>query len=238
LGFDEINHIAFLISTFYQDSLYVPNMRAYSQVAAAVAPTFDVDSPDVTALIALLRTNGTVVDPTVNAFIPAAARGLPDGTDLIFGATLERLPPLQRRAYTPAPTTDAQEAVRAQAAAATYLRLIKRLYEGSVKMVAGTDNLSGLSLHGELELYERAGIPAPAVLQIATILPARVMKDELDYGSIAAGKVADLVIVRGRPAERIRDLRRTETVVRAGVVYSADELYRAAGLSPAVSSAR
>jgi cytosine/adenosine deaminase-related metal-dependent hydrolase len=46
------------------------------------------------------------------------------------------------------------------------------------------------------------------VLQIATIVPARVMKDDKDYGSIAVGKVADLVIVDGQPATRIRDLRR------------------------------
>src|SRR4029079_16735972 len=47
LGFDEFQHSAFLFSTFFQDSLYVPAMRAYSSVAAVVAPTFDVDAPRV-----------------------------------------------------------------------------------------------------------------------------------------------------------------------------------------------
>ena len=81
-------------------------------------------------------------------------------------------------------------------------------------------------------MYERAGIPAPAVLQIATIIPARVMKDDKDYGSIARGKIADLAIVNGRPAERITDLRRTERVVRAGRPYESKTLYEAAGLNP------
>ena len=49
LGFDEFQHAAFLFSTFFQDSLYVPQMRAYSSISAAVAPTFDVNSPQVTA---------------------------------------------------------------------------------------------------------------------------------------------------------------------------------------------
>ena len=45
LGYDEIQHAAFLFSTFFQDSLYVPTMRAYSAVATAVAPNFDVQRP-------------------------------------------------------------------------------------------------------------------------------------------------------------------------------------------------
>ena len=48
LGFDEVNHAAFLFSTFYQDSLYVPRMRAYSLVATTVAPNIDVDGAPMT----------------------------------------------------------------------------------------------------------------------------------------------------------------------------------------------
>jgi imidazolonepropionase-like amidohydrolase len=125
-----------------------------------------------------------------------------------------------------------QSAARAAANNASYNRMLKRLYDAGVTLVPGTDNIPGLSLHGELEIYERAGIPAPAVLQIATIVPARVMKDDKDYGSIAVGKIADLAIVNGRPAEKITDLRRTERVVRAGRVYDSKALYEAAGLSP------
>jgi imidazolonepropionase-like amidohydrolase len=58
------------------------------------------------------------------------------------------------------------------------------------------------------------------------------MKDDKDYGSIAPGKIADLAIVNGKPAERIGDLRRTEKVVRAGRVYDSKALYEAAGLTP------
>jgi imidazolonepropionase-like amidohydrolase len=125
-----------------------------------------------------------------------------------------------------------QSAARAAANNANYSRLLKRLYDAGVTLVPGTDNLPGLSLHGELEIYERAGIPAPAVLQIATIVPARVMKDDKDYGSIAVGKIADLAIVNGRPAEKITDLRRTERVVRAGRVYDSKALFEAANLTP------
>jgi imidazolonepropionase-like amidohydrolase len=230
LGFDEFQHAAFLFSTFYQDSLYVPRMRAYSEVATNVAPTFDVDAPRVTDLISFLRDRRTVVDGTFNVW-QNRSRPLPDGNDPIFGPTIAWMPPLMKRGFRTSPPPP-EAAARAEAASANYRRMLKRLYDAGITLVPGTDNVPGLSLHGELEVYERAGIPAPAVLQIATIVPARVMKDDKDYGSIARGKIADLAIVNGRPAEHITDLRRTERVVRAGRVYDSKALYEAAGLNP------
>jgi imidazolonepropionase-like amidohydrolase len=179
LGFDEINHAAFLFSTFYPDSLYLP-MRAYSAVAAAVAPNLNVDGPELTALIDLFRERGTVIDGTFNLWMRETSDSV------------------------------------SQKSNANYLRLIKRLDSAGVTLVPGTD---GSNYNSELENYERAGISASKVLQIATIVPARVMRDDKDYGSIAVGKIADLFLVDGKPAERVADLRKVERVVRAGRVY-------------------
>ena len=231
LGFDEFHHAAFLFSTFFQDSLYVPRMRAYSGVANDVAPTFDVNAPQVTELISFLRDRGTVVDGTFNVW-QDASQPLADGTNAVMGPTIAWMPPLMARGYKSGPPASPEAAARAEAASVNYRRMLKRLYDAGVTLVPGTDNVPGLSLHGELEVYERAGIPAAAVLQIATIVPARVMKDDKDYGSISVGKVADLAIVNGNPAERITNLRRTERVVRAGRVYDSKALYEAAGLNP------
>ena len=186
LGFDEFQHAAFLFSTFFQDSLYVPRMRAYSEVATTVAPTFDVDAPRVTDLISFLRDRRTVIDGTFNVW-QDRSRPLPDGNDPIFGPTIAWMPDLMKRSFRTSPPPP-EAAARAEATSANYRRMLKRLYDAGVTIVPGTDNVPGLSLHGELEVYERAGIPAPAVLQIATIIPARVMKDDKDYGSIARGQ--------------------------------------------------
>lgn len=64
LGFDEINHSAFLFSTFYPDSLYLPAMRPYSGVAQAVAPRIDVNSAQMTAMLNTFKTHRTVIDGT------------------------------------------------------------------------------------------------------------------------------------------------------------------------------
>ena len=231
LGYDEFQHAAFLFSTFYQDSLYVPRMRAYSNLAAVLAPTFDVDAPRVTDLIGFLRTRGTVVDGTFNVYQVRSSL-LPDGTDAVFGPTLSWLGPLTQRALAPRGGLSPQDAARAAAGASNYSKYLKRLYDAGVTLVAGTDNFEGLSYQGELEIYERAGIPAAAVLQIATIVPARVMGDTANYGSITVGKVADLAIVAGKPYERVTDLRKTERVVRAGRVYRTRDLYVATGINP------
>ena len=206
LGFDEINHAAFLFSSFYQDSLYLPTMRAYSAVASAVAPNIDVESREMTAMIDALREHRTVIDGTFSLWVQGADGG--------------------GRAGGPGGGANAEKAN------ANYLRLIRRLYDAGVTMVPGTDNISSSSYHAELELYERAGIPAAQVLQMATIGSARVMKDDREYGSIAPGKVADLVIIDGRPAERIADLRKVERVVRAGRAYVPAEIVAAVRGAP------
>jgi imidazolonepropionase-like amidohydrolase len=106
---------------------------------------------------------------------------------------------------------------------ATYGRLTKLLYDGGVLLLAGSDGGVANYLE-ELRLLERAGIPAANVLQIATLNGARAMKDDANYGSIARGKVADIIVVNGRPAESIADLARIETVIRAGRLYRVSDL--------------
>ena len=198
LGFDEVQHAAFLLSDFFPDSLYLPTMRAYSAVATAVAPTFDVDSPGMKSLIAFLAEHKTVIDGTFNLWIGGGAA--------IVGAG------------------GSNNQSRADS---TYLKLITRLYEAGVPLVAGTDNANGVTYRRELEMYVRAGIPVARVLQIATIDAARFMGEARDYGSLQVGKVADLVVIDGDPLARFADLARVETVVRGGRVYEMKDLRRA-----------
>ncbi len=197
LGYDEIQHAAFLLSDFFQDSLYLPTMRAYSAVATAVAPGFDVDSPGMKSLIAFLAERKTVIDGTFNLWIGGGAA--------IVGAG------------------GSANQVRADS---TYLTLITRLHAAGVPLVAGTDNATGATYRRELEMYVRAGIPVARVLQIATIDAARFMGEDRDYGSLAVGKVADLVVVDGDPLTRFDDLAKVETVVRGGRVYRHADLQR------------
>jgi imidazolonepropionase-like amidohydrolase len=68
-------------------------------------------------------------------------------------------------------------------------------------------------------------------LATATIVPAKLVGQEKNTGSIKVGKVADLVLVEGDPSKNIGALRQTRTVVFGGKLLDADALRTAAGFS-------
>jgi imidazolonepropionase-like amidohydrolase len=180
-------------------------MRAYSLVASTVAPNLNVDGPEMTGLIDVLKRHNTVIDGTFSVWITSAGTGIAQAVGAGVSADVQK-------------------------ADANYLRLIKRLYDAGITLVPGTDNSVGTTYNAEVEVYERAGLPASYVLQMATIVSARVMKDDKDYGSIAPGKVADIIIVNGKPAEHVSDLRKVEQVIRGGRWYDVQDLKTATGL--------
>src|SRR4029077_3965924 len=94
------------------------------------------------------------------------------------------------------------------------LRLLKALHDAGVTIIPGTDALARYMLHHELELYARAGIPAPEVLRMATLTPALVMGANKDRGVIAAGKLADMILIDGDPTQNIRDINEITTVIK------------------------
>ena len=105
------------------------------------------------------------------------------------------------------------------------------MFRAGVRLLAGTDTgmpyiLPGFGLHDELELMAAAGIPASAVLRIATLAPAQFLDREKDLGTIAAGKLADLVLLDADPLQSIANTRRIRAVVADGQLYDRAALDR------------
>jgi imidazolonepropionase-like amidohydrolase len=65
----------------------------------------------------------------------------------------------------------------------------------------------------------QAGMPPVFALQAATINAAQLLKREQDLGSVAAGKVADVVAVPGDPTTDISRMLNVSFVMKDGVVY-------------------
>ena len=99
--------------------------------------------------------------------------------------------------------------------------LTKRLYDGGVELLVGTDSPvpfcpPGGSMHQEFELLVACGIPPSAVLSGATRSAARILGQSDRLGEIAEGKLADLIILDRDPLEDIRNTRSIDTVIRRG----------------------
>ncbi len=95
-----------------------------------------------------------------------------------------------------------------------------------VTICAGTDGrLVGVrdsmpALHGEMELLvTRAGFTPLEAITAATLNSAMALGSASTLGSIAPGKMADLVVLDADPSADIRNTRRVAFVVRGGVIH-------------------
>ncbi len=231
-GVDEFQHINFFVLNFFFDEVKDTRTPVRFTAVADRAATLDLSSEPVRSFVGLLRDRKIVVDPTVNVFDDwFTAR--PGQISPSVAAIADRLPPQVRRSFLTGglPVPDGRDERYRQSAKAL-LRMVKMLYDAGVPLVAGTDAMAGFALHRELELYVAAGIPAGEVLKIATIGAARVMKRDADLGSIAPGKLADVILIDGNPAEHISDIRHASLVVKDGNVYKPAELYKSIGVKP------
>jgi len=218
-GYDEIQHANFLFLNFWADS--VPDTRTPARFTAVAqkAALLDLQSAPVQRFVALLRAHHTVLDPTLNVFDEMFV-GRKGTVDPVYAAVASRMPPNVQRGFLggglPVPEGMDQ---RYRDSFAAMERMVKMLYDDSLTIVAGTDAMAGFALARELELYVEAGIPAPDVLRIATLGAARVMKRDGELGTVAPGKLADLILVDGHPAATISDVRKVSLVMKDGVFY-------------------
>ena len=113
---------------------------------------------------------------------------------------------------------------------------LKSLFDagGAHLLIVGTDEpvytslLPGFAYHRELLAMTYAGIPPVAGLKAATINGARALGVDELIGSIEAGKLADIVVVRGNPLDDIKVVRDIKLVVKDGTVYDVVELLQSA----------
>lgn len=231
-GYDEIQHANMLVLNFLFDEVQDTRTPARFTAVAEKAAGLDLESPAVTAFLDLLAERGIVLDPTLSIF-EGMFTARPGEISPDFAAVADRLPPTVRRGYLggglPIPAGGAE---RYRASFRKLEALVYAAWKRGIRIVAGTDSLAGFALHRELELYAEAGIPNLDVLALATLGAARVAGRERDLGSVRAGKLADFILVAGRPDEAMSDIRKVTQVVRAGALIDVAAIDRALGVSP------
>jgi imidazolonepropionase-like amidohydrolase len=109
------------------------------------------------------------------------------------------------------------------------LALVGGFHRAGGIVMAGTDCpnvaiVSGFSLHRELELLVRAGLAPMDAIIAATRRPAERLGRRDVFGTIAAGRAADLVLLAANPLADIRNVGRIERVIARGAVHAPDTL--------------
>jgi imidazolonepropionase-like amidohydrolase len=110
------------------------------------------------------------------------------------------------------------------------------MHRAGVHILTGTDaplrnSPPGFGLHEELALLVRGGMSPFDAISAATIEPARYFGMLDSMGTIASGKVADLVLLAGNPLRDIGQTRRIVAVVANGRLIDAAERARLIGLA-------
>jgi imidazolonepropionase-like amidohydrolase len=108
-------------------------------------------------------------------------------------------------------------------------RILSALHQGGVRILLGTDSpqifsVPGFSIHREMQLYVDAGMTPYEVISSGT----RVVGDYLgeNFGTIAVGESADLILVDGNPLEDIKNVSRISGVMARGRYVSREEIQK------------
>ncbi|GAA1369442.1 amidohydrolase family protein [Streptomyces beijiangensis] len=113
---------------------------------------------------------------------------------------------------------------------AAQLRMTKTFADAGVPMVAGTDAcgaagiIPGFSLHDEFGHLAEAGLDPLTILRMTTIEAARFLGEEGEFGQVAVGMPADLVILDEDPLEDHIALTKIAGVMRNGSWWSRADL--------------
>jgi len=111
------------------------------------------------------------------------------------------------------------------------MRNLRSVADAGVTIVMGTDagnigTLHGPSVFREMMLMQQAGLTPLQVLRSATVNGARAMHREREIGTIAPGRLADLVVLDADPTTSVENASRVHRIVKDGRVYDPDVLIR------------
>jgi hypothetical protein len=189
---DEFIELALEQGTIYNPTLIVSSGYLLAYRAAAGIESFEIDDPK------------GCVDEKTRVLLETASQF--DEHPRLSGAFLERL-----RNFDPA--TGMVSAVDAAN--------LRKVYEAGIPIAVGTDagnpgTLHGISIYDEMEAMQAAGIPAADLIVMATRNGAMAMQRLNDFGTLEAGKLANLILLEEDPSEDIANMRTLTDVMIKG----------------------
>ncbi|HTR01573.1 MAG TPA: amidohydrolase family protein [Thermoanaerobaculia bacterium] len=183
-----------------------------------------LDTMKIPGAVAMTREAGISVIPTLVAFhnIVRQATAI---QDYLRDPNLVYLVPSMRAALEPDRNTYATrwppERLPGLAMSYEFQRLlVKALHDGGVPILAGTDvswlGVPGFSLVEEVENFQDLGFEPYAALRTATADAAKMLRRDGEFGTVAAGQRADLILLSRNPLDDVRALEKPVGVMAAG----------------------
>jgi imidazolonepropionase-like amidohydrolase len=229
IGIDNLEH------GLLPDSEFVPNKQPDKCPGAAVSAslrTLDLNSDAVKETIRTLVAKNVAITST----LPVFEAGAPLTQSGIGAASAVLNPRLLNVMNTDARVRYLTNRARIAADSPAAVMVRKSMDFERAFVAAGGLLIAGLDPTGnggvvagfgdlrEVELLVEAGFTPVEAIKIASLNGAKFLGEDGRIGSIAVGKQADLMIVKGNPAANIADIEKVEIVFKDGVGYDSEKL--------------
>lgn len=236
-GLSSIEHLGYAYNAGVKDEAAIAaDLRAGRLTRAQASARLDAGFDRQTAMNAYryLADNGVFVTPTLNgsriiAYLDQDNHEKDDYLAYIGPGLRKTYEWRVERAAQASTEQIAQRHARFERVAA----VLPLLQQAGVTIIAGTDagflnsfNYPGIGLHDELALFVDRGLTPAQALSAATRSGPAWFGTLDKYGSIEAGKTADLVLLDRNPLEDIRATRAIRTVILRGTVQDRAALDR------------
>ncbi len=226
LGIDDLEHGFFVNTQLDTDKKPdVCSQSAGDETLARMEPS----SPEAKDLIATLVSHHVAITSTLPVFEGDRGGGRPS----LRQEALEAMTPQAREDFfllrqrpisAPAPKIDPALLWKHD------LELERAFVAAGGLLLAGADPtgrgdvLPGFGDQREIELLVESGFSPVEAIKIATLNGATYLGRDKQIGSVAAGKNADLVVIKGDPSKQISDVENVEIVFQDGVGYDSRKL--------------
>jgi hypothetical protein len=231
-GFTEITHFNMIMLNFLGVRDLDTRKPDRFIVPGKLGHTIDPDGKAYGDFLTLMKQKNISVDPTLSIFLNMfyAEPGTIQHSARPFA---DHMPASVRRWLIQTPTYNAgyEEAFRKSGEVAE--KMLKRMYDEGISISLGTDSGDpGFVLISEMLNYERIGIPAKAILRMATSDAVAKLGLSKELGAIEVGKKAHLILVKGNPTENIMDLYRISYTFKGDLIVDAQGLRSGMGIKP------
>ena len=228
LGIDNLEHSFMVATDFVREKR--PDECPDAAERQSSLLELDVNGPEARALIQHLVESGVALtSTTITSDMRTPGRPPPPP-----GALEAMAPPIREAVLREWASIQGQKDSQAAALLAKGMALDKAFSDAGGLLVAGTDPtgygaiVAGWANQRQIELFHEAGFTAEEAIQIGTLNGAIFLELEDQVGSLAPGRLADLIVLQGDPSSDITAVRNVHMVFKDGVGYDPAKLIEAA----------